>query len=151
MFFKKKNAEKIPQNLNEKVESSTADTSKTPINPSVTPAIKRIKKPKPVWDSKYKLIDVQYPQEINNPKFKKKYKLNITYKDDDKIHKKTVRFGKKDDLDYVEGGDLTKKNRIASKLGNTHNMFHGNFWRLHLLNGENKSLKENYVNLISKI
>jgi hypothetical protein len=147
MFFKKKNAEQNTQNLNEKSESTTAEAPKVP----QISQTKRIKKPKPIWDNKYKLVDVQFPQEINNPKFKKKYKLNITYKDDDKLHKKTIRFGKKDDVDYVEGGDLNKKNKISSKLGNTHNMFHGNFWRLHLLNGEAKSLKENYLNLISKI
>lgn len=147
MFFKKKNAEQNTQNLNEKTETPSTDVPKTP----QVSQTKRIKKPKPIWDNKYKLVDVQFPQEINNPKFKKKYKLNITYKDDDKLHKKTIRFGKKDDVDYVEGGDVNKKNRVSSKLGNTHNMFHGNFWRLHLLNGEAKSLKENYLNLISKI
>jgi hypothetical protein len=147
MFFKKKNAE--PDHPKEIEKNEILDINKGVT--SVLPQIKKIKKPKPVWDSRYKVIDVQYPQELGEGRFKKKYKLNLTYKLDDKIHKKTIRFGKKDDQDFIDSGDITKKNRVANKLGNTHNMFHGNFWRLHLLNGETKSLRENYLNLISHI
>lgn len=148
MFFKKKNAELIPQKEEEKPEILDLNKSK---DVPLAPTIKKIKKPKPVWDSNHKIVDIQYPQELGEGRFKKKYKLNLTYKLNDKIHKKTIRFGKKDDQDFIETGDVAKKNRLASKLGNTHNMFHGNFWRLHLLNGETKSLRENYLNLISHI
>lgn len=150
MLFKKK-TDQNPK-LNEEKKDLQNPENKVITNPQAVGASKKIKKPKPIWNNKYKLIDVQFPQPIENPKFKKKYKLNITFKnDEDKIRKKTIRFGKKDDPDFVDGADIVKKSRLSSKLGNTHNMFHGNFWRLHLLNGESKNLKENYLNLISKI
>lgn len=151
MLFKKKNNDQNPQNSIEKKETQINEKPVTQPTSNISIS-KKIKKPKPIWNNKYKLIDVQYPQPIDNPKFKKKYKLNITFKnEDDKIRKKTIRFGKKEDIDFVDNGDVARKNRISSKLGNTHNMFHGNFWRLHLLNGDSKNLKENYLNLISKI
>lgn len=123
----------------------------TPIIPQPEKKIKKLRL-KPIWDSKNELIDVQYPQEIHNEKFKKRFKLNITYRDQNKkLHKKTIRFGNKTQKEFIDDGDNVKKNRISGKLGNTHNLFHANFWRLHLLNGDNKNLKDNYLNIISKI
>lgn len=112
----------------------------------------KIKKPKPQWDTRYNLIEVQYPKEIGNEKFKKRFKVSLTYKNNEnKIKSKTVRFGRKDVKEFVDDSDPSKKNKICGKLGNTHNLFHGNFWRLHLLNGPSNSIKENYMNLINKI
>lgn len=112
----------------------------------------KIKKPKPQWDTRYNLIEVQYPKEITNDKFKKRYKVGLTYKNNEnKIKSKTIRFGRKDVKEFVDDSDPNKKAKICGKLGNTHNLFHGNFWRLHLLNGPSNSMKENYMNLINKI
>lgn len=147
MFFKKKISEKIPQNLlkndapNPQIEKEKIEKTK-----------KKIKKEKPVWDNKFTLIHVQFPIPIEKEGLKRKYKLNITYKDkEDKIRKKTIRFGKKNVHDFVDDHDEMKKRKIINKLGNTHNLFHQNFWRFHLLNGDGKTLKENYVDLLSKI
>jgi len=142
-FFKKKT---------EIIKENATSTIKSVQNPIANAKLEKKKKPKATWDSKFELLDVQYPKEISNAKFKKRYKLNLLYKDaDQRQHRKTIRFGQKDVKEFVDDGDNTKKNRVAGKLGNTHNMLHGNFWRLHLLNGDGKNLKENYLSLLSKI
>ncbi len=147
MFFKKKipDVKKIVLSskndaVNHQNDNKTVDVIK--------PLTKRIKKDKPVWDAKYTLIDVQFPIAIEKEGLKKKYKLNITFKDkENKIRKKTIRFGKKSVNDYIDDFDENKKKKIINKLGNTHNLFHPNFWRFHLLNGEAKTLKENFIDL----
>ena len=139
-FKKKENDKKEDELIN--------SNNKTP---GVEKSIRK-KKNKPIWDTQYELIDVQYPKEISNNKFKKRFKLNILYKDTSKkLRRKTVRFGLKDCKEYIDDGDLSKKHRVSGKLGNTHNMMHGNFWRLHLLNGDARTLKENYLSLLSKL
>ncbi len=125
---------------------------KKPIQSLIQKSITKVKKFKPQWDTRYNLIEVQYPKEISNDKFKKRYKVSLTYKNNEnKIKNKTIRFGRKDVKEFVDDSDPNKKNKICGKLGNTHNLFHGNFWRLHLLNGPSNSMKENYMNLINKI
>jgi len=152
MFFKKKPISIIEKDVLNHQKSSLNKTSTTIEEKKIEKPTKKIKKIKPIWDSKHTLIDVQYPSELNKEKLKKKYKLHITYKDpENKIRKKTIRFGKKNSSDFIEDGDIVKRNKIMAKLGNTNNLFHQNFWRFHLLNGESKSLKENYINLISNI
>jgi hypothetical protein len=131
--------------------SSAVKEQVVPLTP-INDRSKKIKKSKMSWDNKYELVNVQYPNEIHGDKFKKRFKLNLTFKDaSNKIHKKTIRFGNKLTKEYIDDGDENRKKKISGKLGNTHNIFHANFWRLHLLNGDTKSLKENYMNLISKI
>jgi hypothetical protein len=142
----------INENLksNEKEEKKPFQNMTQNIN--ISNKSQKIKKPKPQWDTRYNLIEVQYPKEITNDKFKKRYKVGLTYKNNEnKIKSKTIRFGRKDVKEFVDDSDPTKKNKICGKLGNTHNLFHGNFWRLHLLNGPSNSMKENYMNLINKI
>lgn len=152
MFFKNKKKDLESSKPDDKLPTNPIENVIKDANNTPQVCVKKIKKPKPVWDNSFKLTAVQYPEELLNEKYKKKkYKINIAYKAGDKLHKKTIRFGKRDDPDFVDGGDVSKKNRLSSKLGNTHNMFHGNFWRLHLLNGDSKTLKENYLNFIKKI
>ncbi len=152
MFFKKKPISSENKDVLIHQKLSTNQNSTSTEEKKVEKPIKKIKKIKPIWDSKHTLIDVQFPAELNKENMKKKYKLHITYKDpSNKIRKKTIRFGKKNTIDFIEDGDNTKKNKLMAKLGNTNNLFHQNFWRFHLLNGESKSLKENYINLISNL
>ncbi len=112
---------------------------------------KKIKKNRPLWNDKFMLKKVSIPEKIpESAKIKKKYKVQITYNEDGKNHNKTIRFGDIRVPDYIEDKDETKRNRIMSKLGNTHNVLHPNFWRLHLLN-QNGDIKTNWTNLISNI
>jgi hypothetical protein len=147
--YKKKKEEK----LNNKLEDEkVVEKEIKPVNTQLSDLSKKIKKTKKFWDNKYELINVQFPLEIQGDKFKKRYKLNLSYKDHTgKLHKKTIRFGNKMIKEFIDDGDDNKKKKISGKLGNTHNIFHGNFWRLHLLNGDSRNLKENYLNLVSKL
>jgi len=167
MFFKKKNnltvevekKQNVPtQKKQEKTmtedkvkKSDESKQNNTTIN-NINQESKKIKKVKKNWDNSLKLLSVDFPKPIEGGKIKKRYKVNLTYKSSDgKIRKKTIRFGKVGTDEYVDNGDALKKQKISGKLGNTHNIFHTNFWRLHLLNGDSQNIGENYQNLISNI
>lgn len=114
-------------------------------------AKKKVKKNKVLWNEKFLLKKVSLPEKIpESAKIKKKYKIQLTYNENGKNHNKTIRFGDIRVPDYIEDKDETKRNKIMSKLGNTHNVLHPNFWRLHLLN-QNGDIKSNWTNLISNI
>lgn len=112
---------------------------------------KRIKKNKVFWNNDCVLKKISLPEKLNpNDKIKRKYKIQITYGQDGKDHTKTIRFGDIRKSDFIEDKDENKKNKLLSKLGNTHNVLHPNFWRLHLLNQGN-DVKANWNNLISNL
>lgn len=170
MFFKKKNnnlavdvekkqnivaQKKQEKNTNEeknKKNEEIKQNKNSTVNNNLNQESKKIKKMKKNWDTSLKLLSVDFPKPIESGKIKKRYKVNLTYQSaDGKIRKKTVRFGKIGTDEYVDSGDVAKKQKISGKLGNTHNIFHTNFWRLHLLNGDSQNIQENYQNLISNI
>lgn len=112
---------------------------------------KKIKKNKIFWGNDCVLKKISLPEKLNpNEKIKRKYKVQITYNQNGKDHAKTIRFGDIRKSDYIEDKDENKKNKLLSKLGNTHNVLHPNFWRLHLLN-HGADVKENWNNLISNL
>ena len=116
-----------------------------------TNEIKKIKKNKLFWGNDCVLKKISLPEKLNpNDKIKRKYKVQITYNQNGKDHAKTIRFGDTRKSDFIEDKDELKKNKLFSKLGNTHNVLHPNFWRLHLLNN-GTDVKENWNNLISNL
>ena len=139
-------------NFNDKKEILNKENDASVLNKESIVKPKKIKKIKEIWDGSYKIKSIGFP-ELINPEFKsnKKYKIHLDYYDKNKkLHRKTVRFGKKTDSDFLDHKVQTKKNKLCAKLGNTHNMFHGNYWRWHLLNGEG-TLKNNWMELIKDI
>ncbi len=146
-MFGKKNFEK------KDVATTNKEIEKKPIEEKTTEKIKKIKKAKEIWDnSTYKIKNIGFPEEIDSKwKSNKKYKIHLDYYDGNKkLHRKTIRFGKKTDSDYIDHKDRTKKNKLSAKLGNTHNLFHGNYWRWHILNGDG-DLKKNWMELINDL
>lgn len=113
---------------------------------------KKIKKPRILWCDKFTLKKVSLPQKIeDNTKIKKKYKIQLSYNENGgKEHSKTIRFGDIRTPDYVDDRDEVKRNRVLAKLGNTHNVLHPNFWRLHLLN-QGDDIKGNWNTLITNL
>ena len=112
---------------------------------------KRIKK-KLLWNSAYTIKNVSCPVALDSKSIKKRYKLNLEYADNNnKLRKKTIRFGKNGVQEFIDDQNDEKKNRLLSKLGNTHNPLHANFWRFHLLNGDSTDLKKNWMEIINKI
>lgn len=139
--MKKKNFPPVKNNLEQqKIEGETL--------------IRKNKKKqnKPLWNDNYKLINISYPESlVQNEKLKRKYKIKLIYSDEKgNKHNKTVRFGKYGKEDYLDNKNEENKKRLTSKLSNTHNLFHPNFWRLNILNSGD-DLKKNWINLINKL
>ena len=149
-YFKKrqmqeKNSQSQDFNNNEISESK----NKKDGVPKIT---KKIKKEKNIWnDETFSLKKIGTPETINNEKFKKKYKIHLTFEKDGKTHNKTIRFGDIRKNDYIDDKDLSKRNKLIGKLGNTHNLLHPNFWRMHLLNGTDSDVKNNWKSLVTKM
>lgn len=143
----------VPEfDVSNNVESTNPkNTPPNEIKKDVEITKKKVKKNKVLWNEKFLLKKVSLPEKIpESAKIKKKYKIQLTYNENGKNHNKTIRFGDIRVPDYIEDKDETKRNKIMSKLGNTHNVLHPNFWRLHLLN-QNGDIKSNWTNLISNI
>lgn len=104
------------------------------------------------WNSNFEIKKLSLPTKLTpSEKIKKKYKIQLTYGKDGKEHNKTIRFGDIRKSDYIDDQDINNKRKRISKLVNTHNPLHPNFWKLHLLNGEKSDIKENWNNLVSKL
>ncbi len=143
----------VPEfDVSNKVETTNPKNIPNEIKKDAEIAVKKkVKKNKVLWNEKFLLKKVSLPEKIpESAKIKKKYKIQLTYNENGKNHNKTIRFGDIRVPDYIEDKDETKRNKIMSKLGNTHNVLHPNFWRLHLLN-QNGDIKSNWTNLISNI
>ena len=112
---------------------------------------KKKEKKKEIWDDENVIINLSMPQEIKSEgRIKRRFKIQLEYQDKNgKVHKKWIRFGKNGVQEFIDDENDERKNKLYSKLGNTHNILHPNFWRLHLLN-ETNDLKENWMKIINK-
>lgn len=147
MNFKNKtqNFPPVKNNLDHQIQSEKNQECEKDVK------TKKIKKEK-IWKDTYKLQNITFPESIKaSERLKKKYKIHIQYLDENNVkHNKTIRFGKHGKEDYLDNKNENQKKKLTSKLCNTHNLFHENYWRLNLLNTTD-DLKSNYFNLLNKI
>jgi len=80
------------------------------------------------------MISVNPPVPIDHPILKKKYFITFVYKQNDGIHKKTVKFGKKGVQDYVDHKNRERRDLDLARMKSYYNPFKGNYWRFYLLN-----------------
>ena len=69
-------------------------------------------------------------------KIKKKFSIDIRYRvsTDDKLHHKTVKFGKITDKDYLDHKNVEKKNALLKKLNLKVSPLSPKWWRIYILN-----------------
>jgi len=99
-----------------------------------------------------KITHIGFPQKLTASQHcKKKYQVEMKFLDQDgKEKSKLVRFGRLGKEDFIDHGDEDKRRRTISRLTQTDNCLHGNFYSLYLLN--NKSdIYESYKNLTETV
>jgi hypothetical protein len=110
---------------------------------------KRIVKEKKKWISSFKLSKIEAPQVLTSGR--KRFSVKIYFVDDkNKKKTKSIRFGDKNQKDYIDDGDLLKKKSVVSRLHNVNDPFNKSFWRLNLLNNK-ETLLESYTDVIKQL
>lgn len=95
-----------------------------------------------------KVMRIDFPEEINDSKSSRRYKIRITFSDDcQKPHSKTILFGKKEQSEFIDHKNEREKQKRLSHLRKCCSPADSNYYTLHLLNGESDSLIQNYLNL----
>jgi hypothetical protein len=112
---------------------------------------KKIKKDKSIFDSKNvkKILKIHYP-ENSSEHYKKLYKIVIVYKDKtDKKREKTLFFGDRARIgcEFIHHGNNVVRDKYLETLKDTENIWDKNFMNKVLLNGEEKSLIDNWNKL----
>ena len=83
----------------------------------------------------YRIISLQSPELLSVAESKaKKYKISFRYFDGAKQHAATVRFGRRDTRDRVDGISPEYALLRTTQIRDPKNPFHPNYWSLWLLN-----------------
>ncbi len=77
--------------------------------------------------------------------------LFVCHKLTKKIQKKVISFGLRAKEDFIDHKNLKLKSTLLRRLKNQDNIFHANYWRKNLLNGDSSSLKTNFIKLIDTL
>lgn len=130
---------------------STKIAVKEHATPCKIAASQKIRKPKKTWNDGYLLLKVEPPVLNTNEKLHKKYSVRITYMDENRRRKnKTVFFGDKEKLDYVDHKDETRRLSAVSRLSKSSDPFNKDFWKLNLLNNK-ESVSEAYSDVLAQL
>ena len=84
------------------------------------------KKQKPEWDESYTMISLNPPVPFSHPKMQKRFFITFVYKKDGAIHKKTVKFGKKDQAEFIDHKNKDERDRLLKTMKAYHNPFKSN-------------------------
>lgn len=129
-----------------------------PIPPPGGPAhgVGKVKKISKKFDplSVATIISISFPEEVSptSVKYKTRFSVGIKYADKaGKKHHKTIFFGKREDAEYIDHGDLARKALTMSRLRKWGSLFDKNFYRAHLLNGPTTNIVTNYSKLIAML
>jgi len=114
----------------------------------VTKTIKK-KSDKSFDKDRHQILSIGFPQKNNNAKMKKKYWLDILYMKDGKKRKRRINFGKKGIEDYIDHLDPNRRENMISRMKQYDGPFKQNFYRLKLLNREQK-IQDAYMNLLKE-
>ncbi len=146
----------MPSSAPSSMSTATAIEEEVKIATEIIP--EQVPPKKPAKNSGFKrdqvklLLTVGFPEKISGERTKytkKSYRLVITYISDEGHKKqKTIFFGRKDHVPFIEHKDEARKRAEMSKLRKCTDMFEPNFYELHLLNGHSVSLAENFTALL---
>ena len=85
-------------------------------------------------------------------KIKKKFSIDIRYRvsTDDKLHHKTVKFGKITDKDYLDHKNVEKKNALLKKLNLKVSPLSPKWWRIYIMNNLD-TIQDSYLEACKKL
>ena len=130
-----------------KVVSENVKTE-LPVKDTVISNSKKIKKQ---LRTDLKLVGIQYPKKIENPKFKKRYSIKVDLKDNEgKIHRKTIRFGKKDRAEFIDHKNRELAQKQISHMKNYDSPVKGNYYTLKLLNNK-ENIQDSYLEMLKSL
>ena len=118
----------------------------TSLNPSSS-SVRKAKKPE--WDETYELVSVNPPVPFTHPRIRKRFFITFVYKKNGEVHKKTVKFGKVDQSEYIDHKDKEVKDKLIKSMKAYHNPFKSNHWRFHLLN-QCTEIKDAYMKYLTE-
>ena len=99
-----------------------------------------------------RVLSISYPEPIpaDSKKYKKRFKVRVGYEDSDgKTRQKSVYFGDKNSVEYIDHG--REELKLSQKLKPGKSVFDKEYYRFHLLNGPRTAMIDNYAIMISKI
>lgn len=98
------------------------------------------------------IISIGYPEPVKiGGKSKKRFRVSVRYVDKDlKQRIKTLFFGKVGDKEFIDDGDEMKRIKTINSLKKMGDIFEGNFYRAHILNGDTTDILKNYSLLLSR-
>ena len=91
------------------------------------------------WNAGCKIVSITYPTTIPADSFiqNRKYEIKFKYRDDKGVvHGATVRFGSKDNHDFICNKDEAIKRRNHKMYGHINNPLDPRYWRFQLCNTE---------------
>lgn len=98
------------------------------------------------------LLYIGYPQKlVPTEKCKKRYKVEIKWLENGKLHQKHVRFGKEGVKDFIDHNDDKARNCKLNKMKITDDWTHPNFFTAYLLNSESADVYEAWKSLITAL
>jgi len=101
------------------------------------------------------IISIEMPKKCRLANANKRLTIAFKYilrnDKEHKLHKKSMNFGKEGNAHYVDHKDKDLKRKKLNRLTRTHDPFHPNFWKKHILNGPSTSIAQNYCQLITKL
>jgi hypothetical protein len=98
------------------------------------------------------VISIGYPEPVKvGGKSKKRFRVSIRYVDKDlKQRIKTLFFGRVGDKEYIDDGDEGRRIKTINSLKKMGDIFEGNFYRAHILNGDTTDILKNYTLLLAR-
>lgn len=120
--------------------------------PGVTKKIHKFKRAN-FNDAEITYIGYPKKQKVSD-RCKRRYGVEVLFKDKTNggaIKRKLVLFGKEGKESFIEHKSLIKRENCISKLKQTDNPLHPNFYELYLLNGKRETIDDNYIALINAL
>lgn len=103
------------------------------------------------WTRDHKLVSIDPPVENkSNPNIRYSVSFKFFSPDDNKVKKRTIKFGEAKKEYFIHHQDETKNKKMMSNFKAYYSPFHKNFWVLSLLCSEN-TLNKAYTKLLENI
>jgi len=141
--------------LNKTLPNQAVSSDATKSVPTIDKKSKKIAKKKSkkysTPDENYKIISISFPEDLANKKGNKRFKVTVHWKSGDKGGRRDIKFGDKDVQEFIDHGDTTKRDNAVRRMTGYDTPFKPGYYRLHLLNSNQRDLKAAYQQLIKNV